>query len=248
MDKTIAVAAFTYSMRNHGLITQIWEKNKTSKDLEDFIDRQTKAEEMKKKIQAMNKDDNTGPVKIKSEPIAAVSRKRRFSKTNRKETRPDKKCRRCGEKYVDGHNAECKANGKTCNECKKVGHLASCCFKKKNAKQNKVNRVQEKDSSIFFIQSISKVSQLEDLGSKIMLDLKINDRKVEALLDTGSPISIMPKKMSKWMLPVERLQLLKEKRFVDINQNPIKMSGRFKVKTTLKNTKGMTVWWEAEDV
>ena len=139
-------------------------------------------------------------------------------------------------------------------------HLASCCFKKRKFDKNKVNKQEQdsddaenvetssSDSSIFLIRSINKLSQLEDLGNTIMLDLKINGRNVEVLLDTGSQTSIMPKKMSKWILPVEKMPLPKEKRFVDINQNPIKMSGRFKVSATLKNKKSMTVWYEIDDV
>ena len=122
-------------------------------------------------------------------------------------------------------------NGKTCNEFKKVEHLASCCFKKKLTK-NKVNRVQEQDyegvenmetsssdSSIFLIRSINKISQLEDPENRNLHDIKINGRSIEVLLDAGSPISFMPKKMSKWILPVERMHLPKERKFVDINQN-----------------------------
>ena len=104
------------------------------------------------------------------------------------------------------------------------------------------------DSSIFLIKSINDVSQLEDLGNKIMLDLKINGRKIEALPDTGSAIPVIPKKMSKWIMPVDTLHLPKEKRFQDINQNPLKLSFRCKIFATLKNTKSMTVWWEADEV
>ena len=53
----MAVAAFTYSMRNHNLIAQVWGKNKTTQELETIIDGQTKTEEIKKKIQAMNKEE-----------------------------------------------------------------------------------------------------------------------------------------------------------------------------------------------
>ena len=132
MDKTMAVAAFTYSMRKSNIIAQVWEKNKTHAELETFIDGQTKAEEMRKKAQIMGKEETKTSITVKSEPAAAISRKRKYSKSGKHKANQEKKCRRCGDKYFDGHNSECKANGKTCNECKKVGHLASCCFKRRN--------------------------------------------------------------------------------------------------------------------
>ncbi len=172
LDKVMAVAAFTHSMRKSHLIAQIWEKNKTHAELEIFIDGQTKAEEMRKKVQHLGKDEGKSQVTVKTEPVAAITRKRKFSKSGKNKKAIEKKCRRCGEKYYDGHNSERKANGKTCNECKKVGHLASCCFKRKNAERNKVSRVEEKyseseneeetsssDTSIFLIRPVNKVEQ-----------------------------------------------------------------------------------------
>ena len=74
LDDSMAVAVFTYSMRKSPLIAQVWEKNKTHNELEKFIDGQTKAEEMKKKSQAMNKGEEKVTVPVKTEPVAAVSR------------------------------------------------------------------------------------------------------------------------------------------------------------------------------
>ena len=77
-------------MRNHSLIVQIWEKNKTVQELETFIDSQTKAEKLKKKIQAMNKEENKSSAKIKTEPVAAVTRQRKFSQSKKEDKRPHK--------------------------------------------------------------------------------------------------------------------------------------------------------------
>ena len=81
-----------------------------------------------------------------------------------------------------------------------------------------------------------------------MLDVYINGRKIETLLDTGSPISTMPVKLTKWLQPIKRLNLPMGKRFVDINQNPIKMAARFETTAKLGKTCGQTVWWEAEEI
>ena len=66
-------------------------------------------------------------------------------------------------------------------------------------------------------------------------------------MDTGSPISIMPKDKMREVFPVEKLNLPKDKRFVNINKNPMKMSSRFQVTATFKKIKEKTVWWEAEE-
>ncbi len=81
-----------------------------------------------------------------------------------------------------------------------------------------------------------------------MLVVYINGRKIETLLDTGSPISIMPKKLTRWIQPVKRLSVPMEKKLVDINQNPIKMAGRFETTAKLGEVYGQTIWWEAEGI
>ena len=42
-------------------------------------------------------------------------------------TKSSKSCFRCGKPYFQGHDAECKAIGATCNECFKTGHFQVVC-------------------------------------------------------------------------------------------------------------------------
>ena len=42
-------------------------------------------------------------------------------------TKSSKSCFRCGKPYFQGHDAECKAKGATCNECFKTGHFQIVC-------------------------------------------------------------------------------------------------------------------------
>ena len=42
-------------------------------------------------------------------------------------TKSSKSCLRCGKPYFQGHDAECKAIGATCNECFKTGHFQIVC-------------------------------------------------------------------------------------------------------------------------
>ena len=115
----MAVAAFTYSMRKTNIISQVSEKNKTHTELEAFIEGQTEAKEMGKKVQTMGKGENKTTATVKTEPVAYITRKRKFNKSGKNKTFSDRNCGRCGEGQFDGHNNDCKANGKTCNESKK---------------------------------------------------------------------------------------------------------------------------------
>ena len=96
-----------------------------------------------------------------------------------------------------------------------------------NSDREEAIETSSSDSSVFLINSVHKVSQVEDLGNKILLKLQIHGQTVEVLLDTVSPISIMPKDKMREIFPVEKLNLPKDNRFVDINKNPINMSSRF---------------------
>ena len=62
-------------------------------------------------------------------------------------------------------------------------------------------------SSIFLIRPVDKIAQLEINNCKIRFDVYINGRKKETLLDTGSPISIMQLKMTKWLQAVKCLNV-----------------------------------------
>ena len=60
-------------------------------------------------------------------------------------TKSSKSCFRCGKPYFQGHDAECKAIGATCNECFKTGHFQIVCgslgrLPKKMQKTNSTDR------------------------------------------------------------------------------------------------------------
>ena len=50
----------------------------------------------------------------------AITRKRILGKQKNYNTKEQRKCRRYGEDYSEGHNIECKANEKNCRECNKI--------------------------------------------------------------------------------------------------------------------------------
>ena len=60
---------------------------------------------------------NTTNNEVKEEPIAAVTRTRKFGKQKNYNAKDQRKC---GEDCAEGHNNECKANGETCTECNKT--------------------------------------------------------------------------------------------------------------------------------
>ncbi len=118
----------------------------------------------------------------------------------------------------------------------------------KNSDEGEDQETSSSDSSVFLIRSVHKVSQVEELGSTILLSLEVHGRTLEKLLDTGSPYSIMPKYRMKSVLHVEKRNLPNDKNIVDINRNPIKMASRFQVTANFKRITEKTTQWEADDI
>ena len=130
-------------------------------------------------------------------------------------------CYGCGDPFNKEHREVCKAANHTCSFCNKKGHLEACCWSKQKSgdrpykpKDKMVNAVvnrghpsssdndgvtpvkgyqtryqNEDDYVINRIQNIQNAATNKDC---IRLNIKLNEVKVKAVLDTGSPISIIP--------------------------------------------------------
>ena len=135
------------------------------------------------------------------------------TRTKRRE-RPAKKsfnCYRCGRS--DGHApSQCKAINKTCNACKKLGHLARVCRSKtKDDKPGKRPRPHHGSSkngqnrprirsvkSQWCQESYSSdndinepVLSLSNPGNSSSIQIKVNDKKIRMIVDTGSKYNII---------------------------------------------------------
>ncbi len=65
-------------------------------------------------------------ITIKQEPIGRL-RDREQTREDRHQLKPKGTCIRCGESWSKAHMEKCSAKTKTCNICKKEGHLAKAC-------------------------------------------------------------------------------------------------------------------------
>jgi len=86
----------------------------------------------------------------------------------------NKSCFWCGSKILHGRK-DCPANGKTCSNCKGIGHFHKVCRKPKEVK-----------SSAVFISAIQN-----DSGARRYITGKIKDIPVSWLVDSGSEVSFI---------------------------------------------------------
>ena len=83
-------------------------------------------------------------------------------------------------------------------------------------------------------------------GYEFEFMLRVKGRKIAASLDTGSPISIMPRNFSKVVRPKKRIRRESSRKFVDVNGRPIPITNRYKVITEMNGTEKPKIWWEVE--
>ncbi|CAB4007683.1 Retrovirus-related Pol poly from transposon [Paramuricea clavata] len=118
-----------------------------------------------------------------------------------------KTCFRCGSTQ---HLADkCSHTYTTCNYCKKAGHLAKVCFKKKkadsNAKAHNIVATHTDESSdsdsdmnsvngtpvTIFMQNINSVGQKSEISPQYKLGVNINGQEVSMEIDTGSSVTLL---------------------------------------------------------
>ena len=86
-----------------------------------------------------------------------------------------------------------------CNNCQKIGHFARVCRSKQNNNyQMRINYVEDASSNeeesepkeILQIPQINKIQP--DNNDHYGVELQINGEKRKSIIDTGSPLTIMP--------------------------------------------------------
>ncbi|CAG2213598.1 unnamed protein product [Mytilus edulis] len=124
-------------------------------------------------------------------------------------------CYRCNKQ---GHKADtCRFKDQTCHKCKKKGHIQAACRSKmikRNVHSLNADDSQDDEFGIYTVFA-NKDTQKgnNDVGiytvnsktKEITVDVKIDNKSVEMEVDTGSALSIIPKKEFDQMFPNRKL-------------------------------------------
>ena len=164
--------------------------------------------ELKKTIEMIKQ--NTYERKNRKNTIPDISNREKeikeetIQRMERSDTRPknkftnEKPCRFCNAPNWNPTH-KCPALGKLCNNCGRKGHFASVCKQRENYKR-KVRNVTEDESEVIggesgesetSINRIERINRITD-RNKYLTTVKVNGIENEFIVDTGSPISIMP--------------------------------------------------------
>ena len=166
---------------------------------------------------------------IKEEPIQGMER---FGTRPKNKNFGNRTCRFCtAPNWSPMH--KCPALDANCNKCGKKGHYAKACRQKTNNNRT-VKRLTEDEpnesdrssnESEESIHHIKEIKKIDETNKHFTTMLKINGVTKKFIIDTGSPISLMP--------PDERIIKSTEvqkitNRYQDVNKNEVKFRGKIR--------------------
>ena len=175
---------------------------------------------------------------IKEEPIQRMERsdirpKNKF--TN------EKPCRFCNAPNWNPTH-KCPELGKLSNSCGRKGHFARVCKQRENYKR-KVRNVTEDESEVIggesdesetSINRIERINRITDRNKYLTTTVKVNGIEKESIVDTGSPISIMPADEN--IMKQTEIQKIKHL-YQDVNKNEVKFRGEIPADVECENNK-----------
>ena len=92
----------------------------------------------------------------------------------------------------------------------------------------------------------AKGKTFERSGSEFEFMIDLNGTKVGAILDTRSPISILPTSYTKTVKPKKVIRSQTAQKFVDVNGRPIPIMNRYKQNTDINGIETSAIWCEVE--
>ena len=188
---------------------------------------------------------NTIPEALISTKEKHIKKEEPIQRMERFGARPKNKnfvsCRFCNaSNWTPMH--KCPALDANCNKCGQKGHYANVCRKKTNNNrmvkrltENELNERKEPSSeSEDSIHHIKEIKKIDETNKHFTTTLTINGVMKEFIIDTGSPISLMP--------PDERITQSTKiqkitNRYQDVNNNEVKFRGKIPVDVEYENNK-----------
>ena len=154
----------------------------------------------------------------------------KFNSGPRKKFNNNRPCRFCNAPNWNPTH-KCPALDQTCNNCRK-GHFARTCRQRENYK-NKLRNVTdtenpigvESDESESSIYRIERVNRIIDRNKNLTTTVKINGTEKEFIIETGSPISIMPADNRR--MKESEIQKVRH-RYQDVNKKGMKFRGKYR--------------------
>ncbi len=275
IEKELHVAAYLNTVKNSELTKQLWEKRDNHNDMEKFIKASVEADrefdklhkrncEVKVKEEPVNKIDRKKkiPQKEKScfrcgelgwtkEHIKVCKARKHQCEMCGKLGHLEKLCRKGKKgneivKRVDG-DEESTDSETTDSESSKSEGIARVIEEKRNLVKN--HRV-EKGNRGWERLPVRRVRAegrtFKRSGCEFEFMLKVNGKKIAAILDTGSPISIMPKNYAKVVKPKNVIRKESSRKFVDVNGRPKPITNRYKMLREMNGIEKSIIWWEVE--
>ena len=92
---------------------------------------------------------------------------------------------------------------------------------------------------------INRIQNIQNAATNkgcIRLNIKLNEVKVKAVLDTGSPISIIPMYITDIIQPETFRSLSDRAKYADFNRNDVKLTGEFEANTEYEGKHSVTRW------
>ena len=174
---------------------------------------------------------------VKEEPIQKMER---FGTRPKNRTTNEKPCKFCNAPNWNPTH-KCPALDKLCNNCGKKGHFARVCRQKENYRRKVQNVTEEtaaiggeSDESETSIYRIEEINRITDKNKYLTAKVKVNGIEKEFIVDTGSPISIMP--ADEQILKKIELQKIKH-RHQDVNKNEVRFRGQIPTDIEYENNK-----------
>ena len=129
---------------------------------------------------------------------------------------------------------KCPALEANCNKCGKKGHYAKACRQKfnnnrtvKRLTEEETNKANESTSdSDESIHQTKEIKKINEMNNHFTATVQINGIKKEFIIDTGSPVSIMPP--DKRIMETTEFQKIAN-RYQDVNKNEVKFRGKVPV-------------------